>query len=405
MMITKFVKGALKDILVNKARSVLTVLGILIGIASVTMMVSIGGSAQEFIAQSITNRLSKNMIVVQPGGGNSSGPNISFSAVLSSLSDDDYKAVSTIDNLLIEYISRRVLATMPISYLDNEESGLIYAVDPEYFKVITIEKKSGKFLRAGGDSAQEVVIGEALSKKLFKLQSPLGRQLTIDGRDFTIIGVAEDVAGGAFGSETYEVYMDIDTYRNTFNKPSTINALLVAANESVSVDEVAVQIDKKLRAEHDLTPTEDADFSITTQKDIIETTTTVLSTVTLFISVISAISLLVGGIGVMNIMLVSVKERVKEIGLRKAIGATNQDIQTQILVESVLFSMIGGVFGIVFGAAGAFLVESVGGLPLFISSNAIVTSLGVSSFVGIVFGLYPAIQAGKLSPIEALRSN
>jgi len=181
--------------------------------------------------------------------------------------------------------------------------------------------------------------------------------------------------------------------------------VVIGAKETVPIDVLKKQLDRNLRTAHNLLPKEDADFSITTQADIIETSATILGTVTLFITVISAISLLVGGIGIMNIMLVSVKERVKEIGLRKAIGATNQDIQTQILIESVLFSLIGGALGIVLGVASALVIEQLGGLPLFISTNAVITSLGVSSFVGIVFGLYPAIQAGRLSPIEALRSN
>ncbi|MFZ6022695.1 MAG: ABC transporter permease [Patescibacteria group bacterium] len=406
-MITKFVKGALRDVLVNKVRSFLTVLGILIGIASVTMMVSIGGSAQEYISQSITSRLGKNLIIVQPGGQSNGrgGVSFNFSSVLSSFTDDEYNAVKKLDSEQLDYVSRRLIASQSVSYAGAEADSLLYAVDPEYFKIVDIPLASGRYFRIAGDNNQEVILGQGLAKKLFKLQSPLNRQISIDGRDFTVIGVVEDVAGAAFGSETLEVYMDIRTYRNAFNKPERVNAVVIAANNNASMDLVEKQLERALRNARDLAPSEDADFSITTQSDIIETSTTILGTVTLFIAVISAISLIVGGIGVMNIMLVSVKERVKEIGLRKAIGATNQDIQTQILVEAVLFSLIGGLLGILVGAAGALLIEQVGGLPLYISTNAILTSIGVSSFVGIVFGLYPAIQAGRLSPIEALRSN
>lgn len=406
-MITKFVKGALRDVMVNKVRSFLTVLGILIGIASVTLMVSIGGSAQEYINQSITSRLGKNLVIVQPGQQSSGrgGVNISFSAILSSFTDKEYEAVLKIDSTQIEYVSRRQIATMNLGYAGNEEEILLYNIDPTYFKIVDIALISGRYLRLGGDNSQEIIIAQNLAKKLFKLQSPIGKQVSIEGRDFTVVGVVDGVAGSAFGGDTYEAYMDIRTYREAFSKPDRVNAVIIGASQTSSEEILKKQVDRAMRAAHDLLPSEDADFSITTQSDIIETTSTILGTVTLFIAVISAISLVVGGVGIMNIMLVSVKERVKEIGLRKAIGATNQDIQTQILVESVLFSLIGGIMGIFVGSAGALLIEQLGGLPLFISINAILTSLGVSSFVGVVFGLYPAIQAGRLSPIEALRSN
>lgn len=405
-MITKFVKGALRDILANKMRSFLTVLGILIGISSVTMMVSIGGSAQEYINLSITSKLGKNLVIVQPGQQSSGGGvSISFSTVLSSFTDVEYEAVQKLVPDYITYLSRRTIDSVLMNYAGTEETVLLYAMDPAYFKVIDVELLEGRYFRLGGENAQEVIIGKGLAKKLFKLQSALGRRVTVDGREFLVVGVVDNVAEAAFGSETYEAYMDIRTYRDSFSKSDSVNAIIMAAKDDSQLDALKKQLDRVLRDAHDLTAKEDADFAITTQGDIVETTTTILGTVTLFITVISAISLIVGGVGVMNIMLVSVKERVKEFGLRKAIGATNQDIQLQILVESVLFSLIGGVLGIVLGALGALGIEKVGGLPFFISTNAVIASLAVSSIVGIVFGLYPAIQAGKLSPIEALRSN
>ena len=405
-MITKLVKVALRDILANKMRSFLTVLGILIGISSVTMMVSIGGSAEEYINQSITSKLGKNLVMIQPGKQSSGGVvSISFSAVLSNFTDIEYGAVKNLVPEYIDYVSRRLNTTALINYAGNEEVALLFVVDPEYFRIVDIQLQSGRYFRIGSDNAKEVIIGQGLARKLFKMQEAVGKRITINARDFVVVGVVEDVGQAAFGGNVLEAYFDTRTYRDSFNKPATVNAVVIGAKETVPIDVLKKQLDRNLRTAHNLLPKEDADFSITTQADIIETSATILGTVTLFITVISAISLLVGGIGIMNIMLVSVKERVKEIGLRKAIGATNQDIQTQILIESVLFSLIGGALGIVLGVASALVIEQLGGLPLFISTNAVITSLGVSSFVGIVFGLYPAIQAGRLSPIEALRSN
>lgn len=402
----KFLSGALKDITVNKLRSFLTVLGIMIGISSVTMMVSIGGSAQEYINQSITSRLGKNLIVIQPGepqqGG---GVGFNFGAVLSSFTDKEFTAVKRIPSDMVEFVSRRQISTFPVSYAREEAEVLVYATDAEYFSIVDIPLVSGKYFRLQDEPNRDVLIGESLARKLFKLQNPLGREISINGRDFRVLGVVEDTAGAAFGGEVLEAYINIEVYREVFDRPNTVNAILIAANEQAQLSEVEAQLERTMRQVRELLPNQKVDFTVTTQTDIVETSATILSTVTLFITVISAISLIVGGIGVMNIMLVSVKERVKEIGLRKAIGATNRAIQAQILIESVLFSLIGGIMGIILGASGALAIQQVAGLPLFISSGAVIASLLVSSLVGIVFGLYPAIQAGKLSPIEALRSN
>lgn len=405
-MITKFVKVAIKDIFANKARSFLTVLGILIGISSVTLMVSIGGSAQKYINDSITSQLGKNMVIVQPGkqSSGSGGFSFSFSAILSSLSDKEYDALKALDSQDIQDVARRQISSVKVSYAKTEEEALMFIIDPAYFKIIDIKLVEGRYLR-NNSGARDVIIGQGLAKSLFKLQSPLNRKVSINGVEFNIVGEVEDVAGTALGSSSMELYMDTNVYRTAFNKPDRVNALIVGINPQKTFQEVEPKMTKALRASRDLLPSEESDFSLTSQEDIVKTSEDILGVVTMFITIIAAISLLVGGIGVMNIMLVSVRERVKEIGLRKAIGATNQDIQLQILIESVLFSLIGGILGIVLGGAGALVIEKVGGLPPYISPNAIYASLGVSSFVGIVFGLYPAIQAGKLSPIEALRSN
>ncbi len=369
-------------------------------------MVSIGGSAQELINQSISNRLGKNLLVVQPGQQSSSGGiSFSFSSVLNSLTDADYDAIMKVKEGNIANISRRQIASFKLSYGNQEEDSLVFVIDPGYFKIIDLPLQSGRYFRASSEGSRETIISESTKNRFFKLQDPVGKKITLQGYEFTIVGVVEDAAGTFGGGDTFETYLDTKTYRDVYRKADRVQSILFTAANENAIPELKTRIDKVLRAERKILPSEKSDFTITTQAEIIETSNTILGTVTLFISVISAISLVVGGIGVMNIMLVSVKERVKEIGLRKAIGATNQAIQTQILIESVLFSLIGGILGIIIGSTGAIIIEQVGGLPLYVSVSAIITSLGVSSVVGIVFGLYPAIQAGRLSPIEALRSN
>lgn len=401
----KRIKNALKDIWANKIRSLLTVLGILIGIASVTMMVSIGGSAQAFINQSITNRLGKNLLIVQPGqGGMGGGISFGVSSALGSLMDADYNATNKALAGTGAYVTRRLMTSLSMNYGRASETALVYIVDPSYFRIVDIALIDGRYPRIGTENTRDVVINEGLSQRLFKFQDPIGKKVTIQGYEFTVIGVVESAAGVAIG-DSGEFYLDTVTYRQVFRKPEKVGAVMIAAPENTTINEVKEKVKRAIRIEKGIGNSEKDDFSVTTQEEIIETSDSILGTVTLFITVISAISLVVGGIGVMNIMLVSVKERVKEIGLRKAIGATNQDIQLQILTEAVLFSLIGGILGIFLGSAGALIVQQVGGLPLYISVSAIVTSLGVSSVVGIVFGLYPALQAGRLSPIEALRSN
>lgn len=405
----KLLQSALRDIWINKTRSLLTVLGILVGISSVTMMVSIGGSAQVYISDSIVNRLGKNLVIIMPGDSTSGGGfSFSASAILGTLDDSDYQAILQAHIPELDKISRRQVGDYKIRYYNTEDNPIVFGVDPDFFSVLTMNLVTGRYFRQSDvqSGTHNIILGQSLAKELFKLQDPVGRTVQLDGHDFEVIGVVEDLSGQMMGSTgTTEAFVPIDQYRTVFNRPAHPGAIYLTLKDTANIDKAKTELTQTLRQAHGLMPTEKSDFSVSTQSDIIDTSNSILGTVTLFISVISSISLVVGGIGVMNIMLVSVKERVKEIGLRKALGATNVQIQQQILTESVMFSLIGGILGIILGTTGALVIQTVGGLPIFVSVSAIASGLAVSSVIGIIFGLYPALQAGKLSPIEALRSN
>lgn len=402
------IKSALKDITANKMRSLLTILGILIGIASVTSMVSIGESAQVLISQSISQRLNKDMLMVMLGnqdyGGGFSGMSFSPSAFLGTFKEEDYKALESIDDKDILRISRRGMASNKLRYGNQEIPAMVLTVDSDFLRIMSYKILSGVgFTGNSSANSREVVLGAGTAKKLFKYQDPVGKEVYLDGKRYLVIGVTEGLMEDQH-MDSYEVYVLFDSYAKTFGD-NTYSMLFVQVSETADHVRIEQLIEKSLRKSRGLAPEEEKDFTVSSQTEILETTQLITGTVTLFISVISSISLVVGGVGVMNIMLVSVKERVKEIGLRKAIGASNAVIRKQILIESVLFSIIGAICGIVLGSSAALVIQYFGGLPYYVSLNAIISSLAVSSLIGILFGLYPAIQASRLSPIEALRSN
>jgi putative ABC transport system permease protein len=251
-------------------------------------------------------------------------------------------------------------------------------------------------------ATNEIILSDDVKDSLFKVQNPIGKTVYINQKPFTIIGLV-DMGDGIMG-QTQTGYVTVATYSQKIEPVNTFTTISVQFKDTTERDQYIPIVEKVLRKSHNLQFDEENDFYIQTQEDTIESASAILGAVTAFISLVSGISLLVGGVGIMNIMLVSVKERVKEFGLRKAIGATNANIRNQILIESIIFSLLGGIIGVILGNIGAITMEHFSNLPTVISINAIVTSLLITTLTGLIFGLYPAITASKLSPIEALRS-
>ncbi|HEQ65471.1 MAG TPA: FtsX-like permease family protein, partial [bacterium] len=250
-----------------------------------------------------------------------------------------------------------------------------------------------------------VLIDEKTSKQLFPIQEPLEKSIIIEGKSFQIIGIMK-IQGGdlSFGKQPSFISMLLDTYEDSFNRTVSFSTILFKIDEDYNKEEVLKKLRREIRNRSELVEDEKDNFVIRTQEDILETTEIITGTITTFISVIASISLIVGGIGIMNIMLVSVSERVKEIGLRKSVGAKNRDIMIQFIFESVIYSMIGALLGISFGSIISLIIQNLAGLPYYISTTSIELSLIVSIIIGGFFGIFPARKAASLSPIEALHS-
>lgn len=402
--ILKTIKSSVRNVWVNKLRSVLTILGIVIGIASVTIMVSVGESAQAFIEKSLTERLGSDVLFISPG---SEEENMSFSPspFFESLSDEDYAVFEENRVPGIFAHSRRALDSMKVIYRNKEANALSLLVDVGFFDTMSFNLESGRYFNQQDldNQTRTVLIDEDAKSILFPLEDPVGKELDIEGKQFTVVGVVESIQT-LEGTEIPGVYMLIETYEEVYGKEVMVQAITLKVASPEELKKVQSDVERYLRAARGLAQGEESDFYIQSQEDFLGTISSITDTVTLFIAVIASISLLVGGIGVMNIMLVSVTERVKEVGLRKAIGATNRDIFLQFITESVVFAFIGGVVGLLIGGVVSFGIQKYAKLPLLISTTAVLSSLGVSFFVGFVFGLYPARQAAKLSPIEALHS-
>ena len=384
----------------NKARSGLTMLGIVIGISSVIAMVSIGNGAKVSIQSSIEG-LGSNLLtilpgVVQPGRGIvSSGRG--GAQTLKNADIDIIEAIEGVAAVSPESSSRfQVVAT------GNNTNTTINGVLPEYAIVHNVNVENGSFITSANDRSigRQAVLGATVATDLFPDADPLGETIRINKVNFTVIGVLAKKGGAGFSGPDDMIFVPLSTIQKVLSGADYLTMMAVSVadkNQMATVKELATNA---LLDKHNV---DEADFSIISQEDILGTLTTVIDTFTLFLAAIASISLLVGGIGIMNMMLTTVTERTKEIGLRKAIGAKRKDINTQFLVEAVMLTFIGGGIGIIFGWLICFVVTSTGILQTEVSLMSILLAFGVSAAIGIIFGYYPARRAGMLNPIDALR--
>ena len=402
MIISVIAGSAVTSILRNKTRSFLTTLGVVIGVASVILLTSIGNGLTVFVEEQFEN-LGSNLLIVSPGdlvneegGFNQEAAALSLSS--SKLSLSDVKA--------LERAGQPITAVTPVIEGSGEfrspqgkRQGIIIASGAEYTTMRNTKAEKGRFFSTGDVNAsrKSAVIGSKIAEKLFAGQDPIGATITINRVKFEIIGVVEKKNDGGFGGP------DID---------SAIYIPITTAKSSLGLDKISyhlVQVDSKNNIPYAKQKIEavmgkrlnEEDFSVTDQSEILKTIQTILGTLTAGLAGIAAISLLVGGIGIMNIMLVAVSERTREIGLRKALGATPNNILIQFLIESAVLSTLGGLIGISLGVLGAFAIRAF--FPADPAVNSILLAFGVSLMTGLVFGVFPAKKAAKLSPIEALR--
>jgi putative ABC transport system permease protein len=393
-----------KTLLSNKLRSALTMLGIVIGNASVIAMIGIGEGGQRFVQQQLES-LGPNVLFVIPG--NQATQRIS-NELPKTLVLGDAEAIATqvptIAAVTVELNSRQV-----VTYSNRNTNVNIIGTNPNFLRVRDFDVDRGRFFTDIDmkRSNQVAVLGAKLAERLFGNTNPVGQQLRIKNASFQVIGVLE-AKGSNLGVDYDDAAMVpiITTANRIVGRTSPygleVTFIVASAKNAESVDAAVFQITNLLRQRHKIT--DEDDFTIRTQKDALQTVGQISSALTIMLAAIAGISLFVGGIGIMNIMLVSVTERTQEIGLRKAIGATEQDILLQFIIESVIVSAIGGLVGTGVGVGGIMLVAALTPLEAAISPVAIATAVGISGAIGLFFGVVPARRAAKLDPIVALRS-
>ncbi len=388
----------------NKVRTGLTMLGIIIGISSVIAMTAIGAGAQNSIQASIQS-IGSNLIMVTPGAtktfGGPSGARGSAQTLTVADGQAIQSGVSNIANIAFDVTAREQV----VAKGTNTNTSIV-GTTSSYTTVRDVTVSDGSFISDENvsDNSRVAVIGPTVASTLFADGSePVGQVVRINGTDFTIIGVTVAKGGSGFTNVDDTIYIPYTTAQHYLTGNQYLSEIDVSAASSDTTTQVQNDITTLLLSRHHISDPTQADFSTLNQASIVATASSVTGTFTILLAAVAGISLLVGGIGIMNMMLTTVTERTREIGLRKAIGAKKADISTQFLIESVMLTFTGGAIGIVLGWAIAFVVRETGILQTSVSWESILLAFGVSTLIGIVFGYYPAKRAASLNPIEALR--
>ncbi|MBM3568909.1 MAG: FtsX-like permease family protein [Alphaproteobacteria bacterium] len=408
MNLLEAVRSSLEALRANLLRSLLTMLGIFIGVAAVIAMVAVGSGARELVLQQIKS-LGSNLMIIVSGSVTSGGVRMGSGSRLT-LSEDDAVALQReIPSIQVSAGIMRGTAQLVAGNLNW--STVVQGVHPGYFEAREWEIDQGRgFNPEEFDSAgQTLLIGYTVAYNLFGESDPVGQQVRVKNVPFTVIGVLQRKGQNTFGQDQDDtVIVPLTTAKRRVLGTSQANAravgtILVKVRDGDDMAEAEQQIRNLLRQRHRLQPHQDDDFWMRNLSEVAETRDASSRTLALLLAAVAAVSLIVGGIGIMNIMLVSVTERTREIGLRLAVGARRRDILAQFLIEAVSLSMIGGVAGVALGAGAAVAIARVGGWPILIQPEAVALAVGFSALVGIFFGFYPARRAAQLDPIEALR--
>jgi putative ABC transport system permease protein len=403
MRVDSTFKIAFRALRRNKLRSVLTALGIIIGVGAVIAMVSIGNGAKAQVEQQIAS-LGENVILIFSGSVTSSGIRTGWGSA-GTLKIEDAEAIRREVPGVIS-VSEEVISTSQVSAGNQNWFTRIYGESPEYFEIRKWPLSDGaSFTPQDVRSANKVcVIGRTTASQIFGSESPIGQVLRIKGVPFLITGVLTPKGLSPQGTDQDDIV--IMPYTSAMKRViggSTLRGINVQVASPNDLAPAQQQITELLRQRHNISPGRDDDFTVRNQQEIAETATATSRVMAVLLGAIASVSLVVGGIGIMNIMLVSVTERTREIGVRLAVGAHGRDILTQFLIEAVTLSVIGGVIGIMLGLGASRMLSVIAHWPTLISIPSIIAAFFVSAAVGIFFGFYPAREAAQLDPIEALR--
>jgi putative ABC transport system permease protein len=401
---------ALDGLTTHKSRSALTTLGIIIGVAAIIVVMALGNGAQALILGTIES-LGAETAVVQPG---SPGSDFGDSLLVKNLTQRDFDAITRPGNVPnLTLAMPQVFIPGKVAFEDNSYSAQMTGGTAEYYvKTFNIYPERGTVFTDSDvrNAARVAIIGQRVEDKLFGVGgNAVGEMITVGGKKVRVIGVFPQKGSLGFFNVDEVVLVPYTTAQTYITGTNHFNQILIKADSPDNVDKLVFDVGATLRDTHKIDPGMEDDFSIQTQKGLVEQVSTIVTILTAFLAAVVSISLVVGGVGIMNIMLVSVTERTKEIGLRKALGATQRDIRRQFLFEAVMLTGFGGIVGVIIGTLIAFLASIVlsntvaEGWKFVFPLSAAILGVGVSAGVGLVFGIYPATQAAKKSPIEALR--
>lgn len=400
-MINEITNLAFKSLLRNKTRSLLTMLGIIIGVSAVILLVSIGQGLQNYITEQFES-LGANIVVVLPGkvgGGSGEGFNPASSPNFagSKLTVNDIDRLARL-GLPIKSVGAGIELPSTVSYQGRSKYTTVGGLTPEYQKMRNLKVATGRMITDSDNRVGRNVVnlGQSLVDKLFNGGNPIGKEVTIGGQKFQVVGVLSEIGSGGFGVDINDFAVIPLTAAQKIYGQKNVQAIGIQASGKEGIPQVIAMTKKELgkRLKED-------DFSVIDQSSLVSTINQILGVVTLALGGIAAISLIVGGVGIMNIMLVSVTERTREIGLRKAVGAKPKDILYQFLIEAIVLSLGGGLIGVLIGSLGAWGINHF--IKTSVSLWSVVLAFTVSAAIGVVFGVAPAARASKLNPIEALK--
>ncbi len=410
MTLKHTLKTALIGLTTNRSRSLLTILGIVIGITAIMLVVSLGAGAQALILGQVQG-LGTNTIAVIPGR-EPTGPSDVSALYSDSLKIKDITALQNKANVPdLKVVMPTVFGAGTAAYQANVYQVTIFGATEYLAQIFDLKTNNGDFFTSDDvlSRGDGVVIGSKVVDNLFGNDDPIGQKINVKGKSFKVVGTLPPTGGGSLFNFDAMILMPYTTAQDYLLGIKYFNRVIIQTYTDAQVPATAVDIQKTLEDSHNITDSTKDDFTVQTQQDLAARLSTITSALTWFLVAVASIALFVGGVGIMNIMLVSVTERTREIGLRKALGATDKDILTQFLLEAVMLTAIGGIVGIILGAGLSFIIAvglsqglGVNWTFVFPWSGAAM-GLGVSALIGLIFGGYPASQASKKSPIEALR--
>jgi len=405
MIIADLFQETYAAITMNKIRSGLTILGIVIGIGSVVAMVSIGQGAKSQIESSIES-IGSNLIMVNPGVQTNIGTQMrSAMGSAQTLTKDDADTIAN-EVSLIKAVAPYVSKNYQITAKGTNTNTRIFGTVADYAEIRSIGTTLGSFIseQQNENYAKVAILGPTVRDDLFGEDAdPVGQKIRINSIIFTVTGVTETKGGTGFNSQDDLVYVPLSTAQRFLTGNKYVSSIYVQAQDQKSMSIVEEAITGLLLTRHNITDSTAADFTVLNQADLVATASSVANTFTMLLAAVAGISLVVGGIGIMNMMLTTVTERTREVGLRKAIGAKNRDISAQFLAEAATLTLIGGIIGTIFGWIASLLMTKFGGITTSVSLFSVLLAFSVSAAIGIGFGYYPARRAASLNPIEALR--